>query len=154
MTAAPLLEMSDERLDGPKCRVVVEWNQQGNTWGRGGPQPEIQHSKVTDMLSRETIEAYRRMTSLENRRNYPMATERSLDIARRATEFYEQHLRDELEATHRNAFVAVEPDSGQYFLGNTLSEAIQAARAAYPDRISFALRVGHPSAVNLGVMST
>ena len=58
-----------------------------------------------------------------------------------------------LEACHRHAFVAVEPDSGDYFLGNTLSEAIQAARKAYPDRISFALRVGHPSAVNLGVMS-
>jgi len=78
-----------------------------------------------------------------------VASERSLDIARRATEIYEQRLRDELETKHRNAFVAVEPDSGEYFLGETLSAAIQAARAAYPDRISFALRVGHPSAVNL-----
>ena len=83
-----------------------------------------------------------------------MASQQSLDVARRATEIYDARLRVKLEADHRNAFVAVEPDSGDYFLGDTLSEAIQAARKAYPDSISFALRVGHPSAVNLGVMST
>ncbi len=82
-----------------------------------------------------------------------MASQQSVDVARRATEIYESPLRVKLEVCHRHAFVAVEPDSGDYFLGNTLSEAIQAARKAYPDRISFALRVGHPSAVNLGVMS-
>ena len=83
-----------------------------------------------------------------------MVSRHSLDVASRATEIYESRLRVKLEADHRNAFVAVEPDSGDYFLGETLTEAIQAAREAYPDRISFALRVGHPSAVNLGVMST
>ena len=83
-----------------------------------------------------------------------MASEQSLDVARRATEIYDARLRVKLEAQHRNAFVAVEPDSGDYFLGVTLSEAILAAREAYPNRISFALRVGHPSAVHLGVMST
>jgi hypothetical protein len=83
-----------------------------------------------------------------------MASEQSLDVARRATEIYDMRLRGILEAEHRNAFVAVEPDSGDYFLGDTLSEAIQAARTAHPNRISFALRVGHPSAVHLGVMST
>ncbi len=83
-----------------------------------------------------------------------MVSEQSLDVARRANAIYDTRLRMKLEAEHRNAFVAVEPDSGDYFLGETLSEAILAARKAYPDRISFALRVGHPSAVNLGVMST
>ena len=83
-----------------------------------------------------------------------MASQRSLDVMRRATEIYETRLRRKLEDQHRNAFVAVEPDSGDYFLGETLSEAILAARKVYPDRISFALRIGHPTAVNLGVMST
>ena len=83
-----------------------------------------------------------------------MASVQSLDVARRATEIYDTRLRVKLEAEHRNAFVAVEPDSGNYFLGATLSEAILAARKAHPESISFALRVGHPSAVNLGVMST
>ena len=83
-----------------------------------------------------------------------MASDKSLDVARRATEIYDTRLRLKLEAEHHHAFVAVEPDSGDYFLGETLSEAILAARKAYPDKISFALRVGHPSAINLGVMST
>ncbi len=83
-----------------------------------------------------------------------MASEHSLDVAHRATEIYDMRLRVMLETDHRNAYVAVEPDSGDYFLGDTLSEAIQAARTAHPNRISFALRVGHPTAVHLGVMST
>ena len=52
-----------------------------------------------------------------------------------------------------NDFVAIEPDSGDYFFGKTLSEAIQAPRAAHPDRLAFAMRVGHITAVNLGVLS-
>ncbi len=83
-----------------------------------------------------------------------MASEHSLDVARRATEIYESRLRVKLEADQRNAFVAVEPDSGDYFLGETLSKAVLAARKAHPNKISFALRVGHPSAVHLGVIST
>ncbi len=65
---------------------------------------------------------------------------------------YEEQLRAKLEATNIDDFVAIEPESGDYFLGKTLSEAIQAARAAYPDRLPFALRVGHRSTVEMGVM--
>ena len=83
-----------------------------------------------------------------------MVSESSQNLARRAERLYEEKLHSELEANHRNAFVAIEPESGEYFLGQSLSTAIQAARAAHPDRISFALRIGHPTAVNLGVLST
>jgi hypothetical protein len=79
-----------------------------------------------------------------------MPSSQTLDVAKRATEFYERCLREDLEQTHLNEFVAIEPDSGQYFLGQTLSEAVQAARQHYPDRIAFALRVGASSAVHLG----
>jgi hypothetical protein len=83
-----------------------------------------------------------------------MASPKSLDVARRATELYDSQFREELESTHLNQYVAVEPDSGEYFLGETMSDAIQAARRRYPNRVSFAIRIGHPSAVHLGVMST
>jgi hypothetical protein len=76
------------------------------------------------------------------------------EIARRAEQLYDERLRQELEKDHRNLFVAIEPDSGDYFLGATLSAAIQAARTAHPDRLAFALRIGHPTAVNLGVIAT
>jgi hypothetical protein len=82
-----------------------------------------------------------------------MASPHSLDVALRAEQFYETNLRRELEAKHRDSFVAIEPESGDYFLGDSLSAAIQSARAAYPNRISFAIRIGHPTAVTLGAVS-
>jgi hypothetical protein len=82
-----------------------------------------------------------------------MASERSIEVARKAQEIYECKLKAKLEATNRHDFVAVEPQSGDYFLGKTLSEAVQAARAAYPERLPFALRVGHKTTVELGAMA-
>jgi hypothetical protein len=81
-----------------------------------------------------------------------MPSNKSIDLARRAQAIYEARLRQQLEPTNPDDFVAIEPESGDYFLGKTLSEAIQAARAAYPQRLPFALRVGHRSTVELGVM--
>lgn len=79
-----------------------------------------------------------------------MTSAHTLDVAKRAQELYERRLRAGLEATNRNDFVAIEPESGDYFLGKSLSEAIQAARAAYPARLCFALRVGHPTTIEIG----
>ena len=81
-----------------------------------------------------------------------MVSQRSIEVARKAQVVYEEQLRAKLEATNVDDFVAIEPESGDYFLGKTLSEAIQAARAAHPDRLPFALRVGHRSTVEMGVM--
>lgn len=83
-----------------------------------------------------------------------MASVKSRDIAARAQEIYESQLKAQLEKSALHQFVAIEPDSGDYFLGNTLSEAIQSARKKYPDRLAFALRVGHATAVHLGASSS
>ena len=72
-------------------------------------------------------------------------------VAERARRVYESQLRQQLEAEHPNEFVAIEPESGSYFLGRTLSDAIQAARRAYPERMPFAMRVGHRTAVQIGM---
>lgn len=74
------------------------------------------------------------------------------EIEQQATEFYEQELRSQLEATHPHAFVAIEPVSRTFFLGETLSEAGRKARKAFPDRLSFAVRVGHTAAIHIGGM--
>jgi len=83
-----------------------------------------------------------------------MASPQSLEVARRARLLYDEQLRQDLERDHTNEFVAIEPDSAQYFLGATLSDAIQAARRAFPDRLPFALRIGHASTVHLGAFTT
>ncbi|NQT40569.1 MAG: hypothetical protein HQ581_23960 [Planctomycetes bacterium] len=82
-----------------------------------------------------------------------MVSQQSIDVARKAQVIYEGQLRARLESTNRDDFVAIEPESGEFFLGKTLSEAIQAARAAHPKRLSFALRVGHGTTVELGIMA-
>ncbi|MFO0978588.1 MAG: hypothetical protein U0996_19435 [Planctomycetaceae bacterium] len=81
-----------------------------------------------------------------------MVTTKTEDVVRRATQLYEERLRESLEQSNRDDFLAIEPDSGDYFFGKTLTEAIQASRAAHPDRLAFALRIGHSAAVQIGVM--
>ena len=70
------------------------------------------------------------------------------EFVRRAEEVYNTRLRQILEPQHVDEFVAIEPESGDYFLGKTLSEAIGAARRSYPDRLAHAMRVGHKAALH------
>ena len=72
-------------------------------------------------------------------------------FVRKAEELYESRLRPILEAEHRDEFVAIEPESGDYFLGKTLSEAIAAARRSHPDRLAHTMRVGHKAALHFGL---
>lgn len=72
------------------------------------------------------------------------------EFVRRAEEIYATKLRGVLEPEHVDEFVAIEPESGDYFLGETLSEAAQAARKAYPHRLTHAMRVGHRAALHFG----
>lgn len=73
------------------------------------------------------------------------------DLVRNSESLYEQRLRAQLEPAYRDQFVVIEPVSGDYFIGRTLSEAMGAARAAHPDRLSHAMRVGHKAALHFGV---
>lgn len=70
------------------------------------------------------------------------------NVADRARRIYEERLRATLEESHMDEFVAIEPISGEYFLADTLSEAIGASRRKYPDRLAHALRVGHKAAIH------
>jgi hypothetical protein len=79
-----------------------------------------------------------------------MSTPEPSDVARQAESIYARRLKDELERSHRDEFVAIEPESGDFFLGLTLSEAMGRARNAHPDRLAHVLRVGHRTAVHFG----
>lgn len=71
-------------------------------------------------------------------------------VADQARRIYDQRLRVAMEARHMNEFVAIEPVSGEHFLGRTLSDAIGASREKYPDRLAHAFRVGHKAAIHFG----
>ena len=77
-----------------------------------------------------------------------------MSIAERAKQFYEHELKDRLEVDHRDQFVAIEPMSKEYFLGDSFISAALSAKSAHPDRKSFVLRIGHEAAFHLGASST
>jgi hypothetical protein len=63
--------------------------------------------------------------------------------------FYDEHLRDRLEPEQTGRYVAIEPDSGRYFLADTGTEALLQARQALPNSLFYLARVGHAAADSL-----
>ncbi len=76
------------------------------------------------------------------------------DLVERGQSTYRQSLASILEPSHLGEFVAVEPDSGRYFLGNTASAALVAARAAMPNNLFYLTRVGRETAHTIGGHAT
>ena len=68
------------------------------------------------------------------------------ECARRADALYEK-LREQLEKEHPEEIIAIEPDSGDYFVEKDRRQAEKKARAKYPDRIFFRRRIGDNPAV-------
>ena len=83
-----------------------------------------------------------------------MISEQSKDVAERAKALYAEQLQSELEANHPKRFVAIEPNSREHFIANSFSEAVALARAKYPQRISFVIRIGQGAAIQLGGIAT
>jgi len=63
------------------------------------------------------------------------------EFARKAKAIYET-IRNEMEANYKGKIVAIDPETGDYFIGNSGIEAGQKAREKYPDKIFFLIRVG------------
>ncbi|MCW3130931.1 MAG: hypothetical protein N2V75_12670 [Methanophagales archaeon] len=55
-------------------------------------------------------------------------------------------IKEKLEPTLNNKFVAIEVDSGDYFIGNDAIEAANKARERYPSSVFFLVRIGYPAA--------
>ncbi len=62
-------------------------------------------------------------------------------------------IRSQLEAQHLNRFVAVEPLSGEYFVADTMSDAIGQSREKFPNRLVHTFRIGHAAAVHFGMQT-
>lgn len=68
------------------------------------------------------------------------------DLVARGQNTYRERLASVLEPSHIGEFVAVEPDSGQSFLGGTASAALVAAHSAMPNSLFYLTRVGRETA--------
>ena len=82
-----------------------------------------------------------------------MVSPEGKSIIDRAKRIYTDRLQSELERDHFNRFVSIEPESGEFFLGDTLDEAVQSAVRKYPSRRSFTIRIGHRAALHIGGMT-
>ena len=74
----------------------------------------------------------------------PVLVSDTREVAAKGKAIYER-LREELEKEHLGRFVAIEVESGEYFVGESLTEADAKAREKYPDRVFYVVRVGRPA---------
>lgn len=81
-----------------------------------------------------------------------MISKESQAVADKAREIYEAQFREEFEKNHHGKYLCIEPQSGSYFLGETFDQAVNAAIDKFPDRLTHTLRIGHPTALHLGVL--
>ncbi len=79
-----------------------------------------------------------------------MLSEESALVARKAVKIYESRLREEVEQKYHGQYLCIEPESGDYFLGDTFDRAVNRAIDAHPDRLTHTLRIGHPAVLHLG----
>jgi len=62
------------------------------------------------------------------------------DFLARSKEIY-LSIQEELKSEHAGEVVAIDPESGNYFLGKTLGEADERAFAKYPDKLLCFVRI-------------
>jgi hypothetical protein len=79
-----------------------------------------------------------------------MVSAETQSVIERAKRIYAEKLRAVLEPQHGNRFVAIEPESGDYFLGDTFDEAVQSARAKHSSRLSHTIQIRHRAAFHMG----
>lgn len=71
-------------------------------------------------------------------------SKKELQKFRKASKLFRQVER-RLLADHKGQVVAVEPDSGQYFLGKDVLEAARHAMTAFPNKVFDFFRIGYPA---------
>lgn len=68
------------------------------------------------------------------------------EIAQKGIEVY-QRISKRIEKNYTGNFVAIEIESGKYFLGQTQVEAIEKAKKHFPTKIFYLMKVGFPAVV-------
>ena len=63
------------------------------------------------------------------------------EVEKKGQEIYNQ-LKETLEKEHFGKFVTIDVVSGEYFIGDTLEEALLKAKAKYTSRVFHTLKIG------------
>jgi len=78
-----------------------------------------------------------------------MKNGQSSALERKAEAIYRKKLEPKLEGKYKGRIVAIDVESGDYFLGKTVLEAIGKGRRKHPDKIFYAVRIGYPAVHSL-----
>lgn len=80
-----------------------------------------------------------------------MISEATRTIIEQAKTIYNLHSVD-WEADHREEYVSIEPQSGEFFFAASFDAAVRAARTRHPQRISHTIRIGHDATLFIGLI--
>jgi len=71
-------------------------------------------------------------------------------VVRRGREIYERELKTRLEAQERGRFAAIDPDSGDYAVGDDELGAVRLLRERRPNARPYLVRIGARATYRLG----
>jgi hypothetical protein len=72
-----------------------------------------------------------------------MQFEQDSQMAKRGKKIYQQKIKRMLEKDHQGEIVAIEVESGDYFLGKTVIEAADKGKKRHPQKGFYFIRIGH-----------
>ena len=78
----------------------------------------------------------------------PATTDPEL-LASKGETLYTTRIKALVEPEHIGEYIAIDVDSGNYFLESTLVKAATKARATYPDKLFHFIKIGSPVARRL-----
>ncbi len=71
-------------------------------------------------------------------------------VIQQGQQLYDEKLKAKLEPQHPGRFVAIEPNKGDYYLGDTSTEALVAAHEAFPESRFYLKRIGRETTHRIG----
>lgn len=67
-------------------------------------------------------------------------------IVKKGEAIYSERLKTKLEKKYFGKMVAIDPETGDYFIGDTILEAVEKGRKTHPGTVFHSIRVGFPAA--------
>ena len=76
-----------------------------------------------------------------------------MSVAEAAKAVYESDYRARMEKESMGKFIAIEPESRKFFVGDTFIDAAMEAKTKMPKKMSFVIKIGSDAAVHIGSAS-
>ncbi|MDO8451999.1 MAG: hypothetical protein Q7S76_03975 [bacterium] len=75
------------------------------------------------------------------------------EFSKKSLEFYSQ-IKERLEAKSLYKYVAIDYETSKYWFGETASDALTKAKAAFPQKIFYLIQIGSPTTFSIQSIRT